>query len=99
MAVPQQLGDRHGEDEEEVLTADRSQGVTQGQEGSARRQGSRPLREGIGGQMARDSERGSQKPVQPQGAVNMHKVLATGKSRTESEDKALTEAQVERKER
>lgn len=49
--------------------------------------------------MARDSERGSQKPQQPQGAVNMHKVLATGKSRTESEGKALTDAQVERKER
>jgi hypothetical protein len=37
---------------------------------------------------------------QPQGvAVNMHKVYRTGASRTESEDAALTKAQVEQKPR
>jgi len=49
--------------------------------------------------MAQRDERGSQKPQQPAGAVNMHKVHATGKSRTESEEKALTTEQVDRKER
>jgi len=37
---------------------------------------------------------------QPPGtATNLHKNMATGTSRTEGEDKALTSAQVEKKER
>ena len=35
----------------------------------------------------------------PNTATNLHKNMATGTSRTEGEDKALTTAQVERKER
>lgn len=45
------------------------------------------------------SERGSAKAQQPAGAVNMHKVLATGASLKEAEDKATTKEQVSSKTR